>query len=118
MNDLADRSVQPYAENAKAPTDAEIKQLLSSLPGWAIIEREGIPRLEKSYKFDDFMGSLAFANQVGEIAEKENHHPAMLISWGRAAVSWWTHEVDGLHENDFILAAKTDLLYGSQYQDK
>jgi len=54
---------------------------------------------------------LRFANRVGEIAEAEGHHPAILTEWGKVNVAWWTHKIKGLHKNDFIMAAKTDCLY-------
>lgn len=117
MDDLADRICQPCRKGDQALSDPEIEKLLVGLPGWQIVERESIPRLEKSFKFPDFNQALIFTNQVGELADKENHHPAILISWGRAAVSWWTFVVDGLHENDFILAARTDQLYRSNIQE-
>ena len=62
-------------------------------------------------RFDDFAGALAFTNRVGEIAEREGHHPALLTEWGRTTVTWWTHKIGGLHRNDFIMAAKTDELH-------
>lgn len=117
MNELADRICQPCQKGDQALSGPEINKLLLELTGWQIVEREFIPRLEKSFKFPDFNQALIFANQVGELAEEENHHPAILISWGRAAVSWWTYVVDGLHENDFILAARTDRLYPSNIPD-
>jgi len=55
--------------------------------------------------------ALAFVNSVAEISEEEGHHPAMLIEWGRVAVSWWTHKIKGLHKNDVIMAAKTDAVF-------
>jgi len=116
MDKLAERNCQPCREGDQPLSDEEIKQLLPSLPGWGIVERESIPRLEKNFQFFDFKEALDFANQVGEMAEEEDHHPAILISWGRAAVSWWTFVVDGMHENDFILAARTDLIYESSNQ--
>ncbi len=92
-------------------TDAEIAELQPQIPEWTIVEREGIPRLERVYRFKDFVSALAFTNKVGELAEAEGHHPAILTEWGRVTVSWWTHKIKGLHRNDFIMAAKTDQLY-------
>ena len=63
-------------------------------------------------QFDDFAAALAFTNRVGGISEDEGHHPALLTEWGRVTVSWWTHRIRGLHRNDFVMAAKTDELYG------
>lgn len=74
------------------------------------MKKDGIKRLEKSFKFKDFAEALAFTNKVGKIAEKEGHHPDILTEWGRVTVSWWTHKIKGLHRNDFIMAAKTDAL--------
>jgi 4a-hydroxytetrahydrobiopterin dehydratase len=56
---------------------------------------------------------LAFTNAVAELAEAEGHHPKLILEWGLVYVSWWTHKINGLHKNDFICAAKTDLLYQS-----
>jgi 4a-hydroxytetrahydrobiopterin dehydratase len=75
---------------------------------WSVVEKDGIKRLEKSFKFKDFAQALAFSNKVGEIAETEGHHPDILTEWGKATVSWWTHKINGLSKNDFIMAAKTD----------
>lgn len=113
MNDLAQLTCRPCRKGDAPLSEAEISDLLVSLPDWEIKERESRKRLERSFQFPDFKEALEFANRVGELAEEEDHHPAILISWGRAAVSWWTFVIDGLHQNDFILAARTDLLYQS-----
>jgi 4a-hydroxytetrahydrobiopterin dehydratase len=91
-------------------TEAEIAELKPTVPEWQIVERDGIPRLERTYQFPDFVQALAFTNRVGEIAEEEGHHPAILTEWGKVTVAWWTHKIRGLHRNDFIMAAKTDAL--------
>jgi 4a-hydroxytetrahydrobiopterin dehydratase len=92
-------------------TDTEISELQPQISEWHIEEREGIKRLERVFKFDDFVHALAFTNKVGALAEEEGHHPALLTEWGRVTVTWWTHKIRGLHRNDFIMAAKTDQLY-------
>ena len=66
--------------------------------------------LERSFIFRDFREALAFTNAVGKAAEEEGHHPEITLTWGRATVRLWTHKIGGLHENDFILAAKIDRL--------
>jgi 4a-hydroxytetrahydrobiopterin dehydratase len=91
-------------------TEAEIAELQPQIPEWQIVEREGIKRLERVFKFENFVQALAFTNKVGEIAEAEGHHPALLTEWGKVTVTWWTHKIKGLHHNDFIMAAKTDQL--------
>ena len=97
-------------------TDTEITEFHSQVPEWQIVEDKGIKRLERVFKFDNFTQALAFANKVGELAETEGHHPAILVEWGRVTVQWWTHKIKGLHRNDFIMAAKTDQLKNSTFQ--
>ena len=101
---------------ADAPrvTEAEIAELKPQIPDWELLERDGIPRLERVFRFRNFAEALEFTNRVGELAEEEGHHPAILTEWGRVTVSWWTHKIRGLHRNDFIIAAKTDQLPGAQ----
>jgi 4a-hydroxytetrahydrobiopterin dehydratase len=97
-------------EHDRALTEAQIEELLHSLPEWQVVEREGVQRLERSFSFRDFAQALDFVNRVGGLAEAENHHPAVLLTWGRVTVSWWTHSVGGLHRKDFAMAARTDTL--------
>ncbi len=92
-------------------TDAEITELNPQVPQWSIVEREKIKRLERVFRFQNFAEALAFTNKVGEMAEEEGHHPAILTEWGRVTVTWWTHKIRGLHRNDFIMAAKADHVY-------
>jgi len=95
-------------------TEAEIAKLRPQAPEWRVVERGGIQRLEREFRFKDFREALAFAIRVGELAEREQHHPDLHVAWGRVVVETWTHKIKGLHKNDFILAAKTDaLLAGS-----
>jgi 4a-hydroxytetrahydrobiopterin dehydratase len=108
MSQLSQMKCEACRKGAPQTTDAEIKEFMPQIPGWKLIERDGIRQLEKIYTFDDFAEALAFTNRVGEIAERENHHPAILTEWGRVKVNWWTHKIKGLHRNDFIMAARTD----------
>ena len=93
----------PPMERSRA--DAMLRELE---PGWQL-NAEG--HLERAYPFKNFGQALEVANKVGAIAEKEGHHPDLHVSWGKVIVETWTHKIKGLHENDFILAAKTDALY-------
>lgn len=95
------------APTVTAPEEAELKL---QVPRWEIVSREGIRRLERAFEFKDFAGALSFANSVGNLAEAEGHHPALLVEWGRVTVTWWTHKIGGLHRNDFVMAARTDLI--------
>ncbi len=98
-------------KGAPTVTEDERAAFLPHVPHWTIVERDGINRLERSYGFKDFAQALSFTHQVGELAEAEGHHPALLTESGKVRVTWWTHKIRGLHRNDFIMAAKTDQLY-------
>ena len=92
-------------------SDEEIGVLSQQIPDWKIIEINGEKRLQRVFKFKDFVLALSFSNAVGVIAEKQQHHPSILTEWGKVTVQWWTHVIKGLHKNDFIMAARTDELY-------
>ena len=96
--------------DAPRVTDEEIAELRPQVPDWELVEEDGIPRLRRVFPAEGFAGALAFATRVGELAEAEGHHPALLVEWGRTTVTWWTHKIRGLHRNDFVMAAKTDAL--------
>lgn len=113
MNQLTQMQCTACREGEPTVTEAEIAGFRPQVPGWNIIEVDGIKRLEKVFPFDNFVHALAFTNKVGELAEAEGHHPALLTEWGKVTVTWWTHKIGGLHRNDFIMAAKTDQAYAS-----
>ena len=113
MNRLKDLKCVPCRGDSPLLSDAEIEAFHSEVAGWRIVLIGDVPRLERSFQFINFAEALKFTNQVGEIAEIEDHHPAILTEWGRVTVSWWTHIIKGLHRNDFIMAAKTDALYAA-----
>lgn len=108
MSDLAEKSCVPCRGGIPPLGSAEIAQLQQQLGnGWDVIAEH---HLRKEYKFPDFRTALTFTNQVGELAEEQGHHPDLYLAWGRVEVTIWTHKIDGLHESDFILAAKIDRL--------
>jgi len=76
------------------------------------VERYREHHLRREYKFPDFATALEFVNRVGALAEEQGHHPDILLAWGKAEITLWTHKVDGLTESDFIMAAKIDRLQG------
>jgi 4a-hydroxytetrahydrobiopterin dehydratase len=75
--------------------------------GWDVIDDR---KLEKTFKFKNFKEALEFTNQVGQLAEEQQHHPDIYLAWGKVKIELWTHKIGGLHENDFILAAGIDRL--------
>lgn len=104
---LADKKCVNCDGHAQALSQSEAATLLKQLGGWTI---EKGKQLGKTYRLADFAESLALANKIGKLAEEEGHHPDLLVRWGSLGVTLWTHSIDGLTENDFILAAKIDRL--------
>ena len=113
-DDLVRAKCVPCRGGEPTLSETEIQELLPAVPGWSILEGSGVKRLERAFRFKDFAGALAFTLRVGELAEREGHHPRIMTEWGRVTVSWWTHVIRGLHRNDFIMAAKTDSLAGQR----
>lgn len=106
MADLANKKCIPCSVGVPTLMEGEIMELKKSLKkGWEVIDNK---KLKKTYKFKDFKEALDFTNKVGNLAEEEGHHPDIYLSWGKVALELWTHKIGGLHENDFILAAKID----------
>ena len=111
MTQLEESKCVPCRGGEPTLTDLEITRLQPQVREWQVVEREGVKRLERVFKFKNFAEALSFTDQVGKLAEEEGHHPAILTEWGRVTVTFWTHKIKGLHSNDFIMAAKTDNLY-------
>jgi 4a-hydroxytetrahydrobiopterin dehydratase len=113
---LGQRECVPCRGGVPPLTDEQINPLLMQLgPGWHVIERDnakhGIVKiLTCTYRFENFAKAMAAAQRIGEMAEKQQHHPDLHISWGRLVVEIWTHKIGGLTESDFVFAAKCDAL--------
>jgi 4a-hydroxytetrahydrobiopterin dehydratase len=107
MTDLASKTCVPCRGNVPPLAGKELEALASQVPEWKVVDGHHISR---GFKFPDFVQALAFVNKVGAIAEEQGHHPDILLSWGKADVTTWTHKINGLTESDFILAAKIDKL--------
>jgi len=112
MTRLTELACVPCRGGEPPLSDDEIAELAAQVSAWAVIEKDGIKRLERAFKLKDFVEALAFTQKVGALAESEGHHPLIVTEWGRVTIQWWTHKIKGLHRNDFIMAAKTDVLIG------
>ena len=110
MSDLIKQKCVACRADAPRVTDDELPKLLKEIPDWQPITTESVLKLNKVFNFENYEEAVSFTNKVVELAEEEDHHPAILLEWGRVEVTWWTHKIGGLHKNDFIAAAKTDLL--------
>ena len=115
MDELAKLHCSRIAADTLALDQNEIDRLAPELPGWQVVKSGGEPRLERSFKFDNFRKAMDFSEKVALVADEEDHHPAILTEWGKVTITWWTHRVKGLTRNDFIMAAKSSKLYGDQY---
>ena len=111
MNGLAQQKCVACRGTEPTLTEAQIAELQPQAPEWQVKEVGGMKRLERVFKFKNFAQALEFTNKVGAVAEEENHHPLLITEWGRVTINWWTHKIGGLHQNDFIMAAKTDEIY-------
>ena len=108
MSSLANNTCVPCRGDVPALKGAELNSLHREVPEWKVVTEHHITR---AFTFPDIRKALDFVNRVGEVAEQQGHHPDILLAWGRAEVMLWTHQIDGLTENDFIMAAKIDRLY-------
>ena len=108
MSELAQQQCVPCRGGVPPLTGAELTDLRERLGGdWNVVEQH---HLEKVYRFDDFRQALDFTIKVGEMAEEQDHHPDLYLTWGRVKVTIWTHKIDGLTRSDFVFAAKADAL--------
>ncbi len=108
MSDLAAKTCVPCRGGVPPMKGRELKRILELVPEWKAVNEHHITR---TFTFPDFRKALDFVNRVGEVAEQQGHHPDILLTWGKAEVTLWTHKIDGLTESDFIMAAKIDQLY-------
>lgn len=110
---LEEQKCEACRRDSPQVTKDEADKLLESLVNWQIIEDSGVKKLIKSFSFEGFMNAMKFADHVAYISEKDGHHPQLIVDWGKTTVIWWTHKIDGLHKNDFIMAAKTDTVFNA-----
>jgi 4a-hydroxytetrahydrobiopterin dehydratase len=111
MTDLASKQCVPCRGGVPPLAGKDLEILSKQPPHWKVVEAH---RIMRTYTFSDFKQALAFVNRAGAVAEEQGHHPDILLGWGKAEVTTWTHKIDGLTESDFILAAKIDKLYAER----
>jgi 4a-hydroxytetrahydrobiopterin dehydratase len=112
MQTYAERQCTPCRGDAPPLGREAIDSYLKELSGWELDNSGTFPKLVKRYRFENFADALEFTRRVGNLAEEQDHHPRITTEWGKVKLSWWTHKIEGLHDNDFIMAAKSDRLYG------
>lgn len=110
MQSLGSMKCEACQVGAPLLTEDQLATWMPQITGWEITEQQGIKRLERTFKFSNFAEALDFTRKVGALAESQGHHPRIVTEWGRVKVTWWTHKIRGLHQNDVIMAARTDTL--------
>jgi 4a-hydroxytetrahydrobiopterin dehydratase len=105
--DLASQTCVPCRGGVPPMNGVELRRIQQLVPEWKVVNEHHITR---AFTFPDFKQALDFVNRVGEIAEHQGHHPDILLTWGKAEITMWTHKIDGLTHSDFIMAAKIDQL--------
>ncbi len=104
---LADKKCIPCRGGIPPLQGQDVQKFQQSVPTWTIVNDH---HLHREFRFPDFKQALDFVNRVGALAEEQGHHPDILLAWGKAGITLWTHKIDGLTESDFIMAAKIDRL--------
>jgi 4a-hydroxytetrahydrobiopterin dehydratase len=107
MSELASKTCVPCRGGVPPLKGKDLANLHQQVPQWQVVNEH---HLTRNFTFPDFRQALDFVNRVGELAEEQGHHPNILLTWGRAEITLWTHKIDGLTESDFIMAAKIDQL--------
>ena len=110
MAELQSQSCEACKIDAPRLTDTEITNLISEINDWDLIQ-EPVKQIKKIFSFPDYQSGVNFLNAVATMADQEDHHPEIVLEWGKVTVIWWSHKIKGLHKNDFICASKTDNLY-------
>lgn len=115
MEKLSEKSCSACRADSPLLSAETLHDALTELPEWEVDVVEGVNQLNRVYTFNNFVNAMTFTQAVGALAEEYNHHPALLTEWGKVKVSWWTHKIKGLHENDVIMAAKTEQLFRARF---
>lgn len=106
---LASKKCKPCRGGIPPLTASEAETFLREIPLWTLIDNGS--KIKRDFRFKDFISALNFVLKMGELAEREDHHPDISFGWGYCNVTFYTHKIMGLHENDFVMAAKVDLLF-------
>jgi len=110
---LIDFDINHLSSDKVATTKSQRELLLTQIPNWEIIKKDDIEQLFCCFKCTDFVAAMDFASHITMLAEKADHHPILIIEWGKVSVFWWSHYLQDLHINDFIMAANTQKAHNS-----
>ena len=107
-NELAKKKCVPCRGGTPPLSAAEAKTYLAAVPEWRV-SADG-KQITRTFTYKDFIQAMKFVNKVAEVAEEQGHHPDIHIHWNKVELVLWTHSIGGLHENDFVMAAKLERL--------
>ena len=109
MSELKEKKCVPCEGGIPPLPDDDINKYESQAPGWEVFEESGMKKMKRDFEFKDFKEAMEFINKLAGIAEEQGHHPDILLhAWNKVRIIFYTHAIGGLHENDFIMAAKTN----------
>ncbi|MCJ8341074.1 MAG: 4a-hydroxytetrahydrobiopterin dehydratase [Pseudomonadales bacterium] len=111
MEALSKQNCSACDASANLLSTSGIAALMPKVSGWELLEQEGIKKLSRKFPTGKYSQSVAFTNAVAELAQSVNHHPQIVLEYASVTVIWWSHNIQGLHKNDFIMAAKTSELF-------
>ena len=113
MTELSEQRCEACRADAPLISDDDLRRLMPAIPDWQVVVVDGVMQLRREFSYKNFAEAMAFSNRVGDLAEAEDHHPAILTEWGKVTITWWSHKIRGLHKNDLIMAARTDQVYAA-----
>lgn len=105
---LEQKKCEPCISSAQKLTSEQSKEYLKELKGWHVVQDDNELKLFKKFELKNFEETMELVNKVASLAQQNGHHPIMLVEFRTLSIWWWTHKIGGLHENDFIMAAKVD----------
>lgn len=109
MDLASERCEACHKDSPQVPIEDE-PSLMEGIPGWTLIEVDGVKRLNRVIRVKGWRPAMALTNRIADLADETDHHPRLVTEWGRVTVEWWTHAIRGLHRNDFVMAARVDRL--------
>ncbi len=115
MEDLVKGKCEACRSGAPQVTSAQIKEYIQVIPEWNIIQDNSISKLKRSFATKNYIETIKFVNAIADIANSQDHHPILQVEFNLVTVWWWTHKINGLHRNDFIMAAKTDEIFIKEF---
>jgi 4a-hydroxytetrahydrobiopterin dehydratase len=111
LKDYTNKNCVACSINAQIVEKEALSQFLNFHPDWELTEILNIPQINRVYRFSKYLSGVSFVNRIAELAENEGHHPDILLEYNKVTVRWWSHKIKNIHENDLIMAAKSDFLF-------